>query len=101
MASKDKPPTTSELVAQVAESTKLSKKDVQSVFEALEAVIAHQVRKKSSVKLFGIKVAVKQKAATKAREGRNPSTGESMMIKAKPARNVVKATVLKKLKDLV
>jgi hypothetical protein len=29
--------------------------------------------------------------ATKARQGRNPATGEPMMIKAKPARTVVRA----------
>ena len=39
--------------------------------------------------------------ATKARKGINPFTGEEMMFKAKPARNVVKATPLKALKDMV
>ena len=36
-----------------------------------------------------------------ARKGVNPFTGEEMMFKAKPARNVVKATALKALKDMV
>jgi nucleoid DNA-binding protein len=33
--------------------------------------------------------------------GRNPATGEPMMIKAKPARTVVKALALKSLKEMV
>ena len=39
--------------------------------------------------------------ATKARRGVNPFTGENMIFKAKPARNVVKVTALKALKDMV
>ena len=39
--------------------------------------------------------------ARKARKGVNPFTGEEMMFKAKPATKVVKATVLKGLKDMV
>jgi nucleoid DNA-binding protein len=41
------------------------------------------------------------KPATKAREGVNPFTGEKMMFKAKPARNVVKVRPLKNLKAMV
>jgi nucleoid DNA-binding protein len=33
--------------------------------------------------------------------GRNPQTGEEMMIAAKPAKKVVKVTALKKLKEMV
>ena len=48
-----------------------------------------------------IKVRVVKKPATRARKGTNPYTGEEMMFKAKPARNVVKVTALKALKDMV
>jgi len=41
------------------------------------------------------------KAATKAKQGINPFTKDPMTIKAKPARNVIKAVPLKALKDLV
>jgi len=44
---------------------------------------------------------VKRKPAKKARRGINPFTGEEMMFKAKPARNVVKVRPLKKLKEMV
>ena len=46
-----------------------------------------------------LRMRVVRKPATKARPGRNPFTGEAMTIKAKPARNVVRATPSKALKD--
>jgi nucleoid DNA-binding protein len=48
-----------------------------------------------------MKIRLKKKPATKARKGINPFTGEEMMFKAKPARNVVKVQALKGLKDMV
>jgi nucleoid DNA-binding protein len=48
-----------------------------------------------------MKVKVVRKPATKARKGTNPFTGEEMMFKAKPARNVVKVLPLKGLKEMV
>ena len=48
-----------------------------------------------------MKIKVVRKPATKARKGTNPFTGEEMMFKAKPARNVVKVQALKGLKDMV
>jgi nucleoid DNA-binding protein len=41
------------------------------------------------------------KPATKERMGRNPATGEPMMIKAKPARTIVRVQPLKNLKEMV
>jgi nucleoid DNA-binding protein len=43
---------------------------------------------------------VQSKRATKARPGRNPFTGEEIMIAAKPARRVVRVRPLKALKDM-
>ncbi|HEX8201034.1 MAG TPA: HU family DNA-binding protein, partial [Isosphaeraceae bacterium] len=48
-----------------------------------------------------VKLKVVPKPATKARPGRNPFTGESITIKARPARNVVRALPMKALKELV
>ena len=48
-----------------------------------------------------MKIKVVRKPATKARKGTNPFTGEEMMFKAKPARNVVKVLALKGLKSMV
>ena len=48
-----------------------------------------------------MKCVVKRKPATKARKGINPFTGEATTFKAKPARTVAKARILKKLKDML
>ncbi|MEE9422699.1 MAG: HU family DNA-binding protein, partial [Gammaproteobacteria bacterium] len=48
-----------------------------------------------------MKIKVVRKPATKSRKGVNPFTGEAMVFKAKPARNVVKVLALKALKDMV
>jgi hypothetical protein len=48
-----------------------------------------------------MRIKVVRKPATKAREGKNPFTGEMMMFKAKPARNVVKVSAMKALKSMV
>ena len=48
-----------------------------------------------------LKIKRVEKPATKARQGRNPATGEPIMIKAKPKRTVVRALPLKALKEMV
>lgn len=100
-----KPMTKSAIIAKLADHTKLSKKDITGVFDALEALVKEELGKKGSgiVTLPGIALKIKRvhKEATKPRMGRNPATGEPMMIKAKPARTVVKALPLKSLKEMV
>jgi nucleoid DNA-binding protein len=49
----------------------------------------------------GLRVTVKRKPATKARPGINPFTKEPIMLKAKPARNVVRIRPLASLRDMV
>jgi nucleoid DNA-binding protein len=48
-----------------------------------------------------LKVKRVEKPATKARQGRNPQTGEIITIQAKPKRTVVRALPLKALKEMV
>ena len=99
-----KPPTKTEIYANIAESTGLSKKDVGGVFDALNDEIAKALSNKGAgtFTLPGLcKIVVQNKPAVPAREGRNPFTGEMTMFKAKPARSVVKIRPLKKLKDMV
>ena len=99
-----KPPTKSEVQAQIAEKTGLTKKDVSEVFNALAEVIGKNLGRRGP-KVFTIpglvKFKVVNKKATKARKGINPFTGEETVFKAKPARNIVKAQPLKALKDMV
>ncbi len=107
MAKKDasaRPMTKSEIVAGIAESTGLAKKQVAAVLDAM----AGQIKKSLGSRGPGMytvpglmKLVVVRKPATKARKGINPFTGEETMFKAKPARNIVKIRPLKSLKDMV
>ncbi len=99
-----KPMTKSEIVSGIADATGLTKKDVGSVFEAMSAQIKKSLGRSGpgAYTVPGLmKLVVKRKPATKAREGINPFTGEETIFKAKPARNVVKIRPLKNLKDMV
>ncbi len=99
-----KPATKGEIFSNLSEKTGLSKSEISSVFTALSEVIGKELGKKGPG-LFVVpgllKLKVVRKPATKAKQGVNPFTKEPMTIKAKPARNVVKALPLKALKDLV
>lgn len=99
-----KPATKSEIMSELAEKTGVAKKDVAAIFEKLTDLIKRDLGKKGPG-VFTIpgllKLKVKVKPATKAREGVNPFTQEKMVIKAKPASRTVKATPLKALKEMV
>jgi nucleoid DNA-binding protein len=99
-----KPATKSEVLAGIAATTQLSRKQVASVFEALAGVIKTAVGKKGPgvFALPGLlKIVVVQKPAVPARLGINPFTQQQQMFKAKPARKVIKVRPLKALKDMV
>lgn len=99
-----KPPTKTEILNNIAETTELPKKDVAAVFDALSDEIKRSLSKRGpgQFSIPGLcKIVVQNKPATKARKGINPFTGEETMFKAKPARNVVKIQPLKALKDSV
>jgi nucleoid DNA-binding protein len=99
-----KPATKTEVFGALAEKSGLSKKDVAKVFEALHELLGKELGKKGPG-LFQIpglfKVKVVHKPATKARPGFNPATKQPIVIKAKPARKVIKILPLKALKDLI
>jgi len=102
MATNAKPSTKTEILNYIAEETDLKKKDVAAVFEAMSAMIKKDLNKVGVFSVPGLmKVKVVKKPAVPARKGVNPFTGEEMMFKAKPARNVVKITPLKSLKEMV
>ena len=100
-----KPPTKTEIITNIAEATELTKRDVNAVFEALGVEIQKAIGKRGSPGQFTVpglcKIKVQRKPATKERKGINPFTKEETIFKAKPARNVVKITPLKGLKDMV
>jgi nucleoid DNA-binding protein len=103
-APKVKQATKSEIFSLLAEKTGLSKKQISEVFDAMSQAIEKDLGKKGPgifVVPGLLKLKVVEKPATKAKQGVNPFNGQPMMIKAKPARKVIKAVPLKALKDLV
>ncbi|MBX3357268.1 MAG: HU family DNA-binding protein [Phycisphaeraceae bacterium] len=95
--------TLGDLCRTISEHVGVKAKEVKGVFETLGAVMAADLTKGPGVFKVGnlMKVTVVRKPATKEREGTNPFTGEKMVFKAKPARNVVKVRPLKSLKAMV
>ena len=103
-ASSGKPPSKSEIMSSIADKTELSRKEVSSVFDALADLIQDNLKPRGpgQFSVPGLmKITVTKKAATKARKGINPFTGEETVFKAKPASKVVKVRPLKNLKDMV
>ena len=97
--------TKSQIVAAIAETTGLSKKDVGAVFSTMAGMVeAHMKRNGSgefTIPEVGVKIRRHKKPATKARKMISPFTGEQITVKAKPARNTVKLTAMKGLKETV
>lgn len=96
--------TKAEIYGTLSEKSGLTKKQVASLFDAInELVITHLGKKGPGVVIIPglLKLKKVSKPATKAKQGINPFTKEPMTIKAKPARNVIKAQPLKALKDAV
>ncbi len=70
----------SDLIAKVAESTDLSKKDVAKAVDAVFDAISEALQKGDKVQLVGFgNFEVRERAA---RKGRNPQTGEEIDIPA-------------------
>jgi nucleoid DNA-binding protein len=94
--------TKSQIVASLAETTGLTKKQVGSVMDGYDTLIQRSIKKRS-VGEFTVpgmmKITTVSKPAKKARKGINPFTGEEQMFKAKPASMSVKVRPLKKLKE--
>ena len=104
MANSTKPATKSEILSNIAEATKLSRKQVASVLDALSGQIKTAVGKKGPgvFALPGLmKVIVIHKPATPEHKGINPFTKQEQVFAAKPARKVIKVRPLKALKDMV
>ena len=72
-----------ELIAEIAQKTGLTKKDAEQAVKALVETVTEQLKKGNKVQMVGFGTFEVSKRA--AREGRNPQTGESMKIKASKA----------------
>ena len=85
-----------EIVKGMADITKLQTKDAEAALNAFIEVVTKALKKGEEVKLIGF--GTFKVAKTKAREGRNPKTGEALKI---PAKKLPKFSAGAKLKDAV
>lgn len=96
MAKKVKPMTKAEMIDTISKETGYTKTSVEETYNAILALVAKETKKAGSFSLHGLgKFAVVKR---KARMGRNPATKEPMKI---PAKNAVKFTISKMVKDQV
>ena len=93
------PLTQTQLTSEVAERSGLTKADAKAALTALEEVVLDELGNAEKVRIGGVvQLVVRVKEATKPRQGRNPATGEEIMISAKPASVALKARPLAKAK---
>jgi len=85
-----------ELIEEVSGKTGLTKKETGNVVDAVTEVITTTLKKGEKVTLVGFGTFHVMKR--KAREGRNPQTGEKLEI---PAKKVAKFRVGKNLREAV
>lgn len=88
--------TQTEIVNHLAEKSGLKKAQAKEFFTALAQMAASEVKKSGEFTIPGFGKLVK--ATRKAREGRNPATGEPIKIAAK---TTVKFRVGKAMKDAI
>ena len=96
--------TKTEMIAALAESTGLTKKQVVSLFDELAKLIEKELGEEGAgtINISNLlKIKVVRKPASPERKGINPFTKEETVFKAKPAKNVVKVVPLRGLKELV
>jgi len=92
-----------EILRAISEETGLTAKQVRDVFLTASTMAKRHLTKRGSgefaIPEMGIKIMRKIRPATKKRMGRNPRTGEAVMIAARPKREVLKVRALKTLKE--
>jgi DNA-binding protein HU-beta len=82
-----------ELIERIAQEARVSEAEAQKHFEAFEQVVTEALKGGEEVRITGFgKFSVKER---KAREGRNPQTGEKMKIAAQKVPAFSAGTALK------
>ena len=103
-ATAQKPLTKTQVIASLSEATDLTKPQVAKIFNELANLIGRNLNGEGPG-VFTVpglmKIKAVRKPATEESKGINPFTKEETIFKAKPAKNVVKITPLKGLKDMV
>jgi nucleoid DNA-binding protein len=92
--------TQSQMASEIAYRLDMPTSDVKNVIATWEEIVLEEIADVEKVKLGQlVQLQVKIRPARKKRMGRNPRTGEDVQIGAKPASTVVRARILKKVKD--
>jgi nucleoid DNA-binding protein len=92
--------TNAQMVREISEFADVSATDVKAVMNALEIIVLDEIEGAQKVKIGQlVQIQPKVRKARKKRMGRNPRTGEEVEISAKPADVVIRARVLKRVKD--
>ena len=110
-ASRKKSLTRTELIELIAEATagftkdglSIAPSDVKCVLNAQAAVAAALLKKAKKGEHFqvipgAVKLTLSYRSASPAHMGRNPATGEAIMVPAKPAKRSVRASVMPSFK---
>ncbi len=95
--------TKTQIVANIAEATGLSKKEIGDVFDALSAEISKSLGKGGAGQFTipGLaKITLKDVPAKPKRKGRNPSDGSEIWLAPKPASKKLSLRPLKALKEM-
>jgi DNA-binding protein HU-beta len=96
MATASKRMTQTDIINHLAEKSGMKKADAKEFFNSLAALATSEVKKNGEFTLPGFGKLVK--ATRKAREGRNPATGDTIKI---PAKTTVKFRLGKAMKDSI
>ena len=96
MATATKRMTQTDIINHLAEKSGMKKADAKEFFNTLAALATSEVKKNGEFTLPGFGKLVK--TTRKAREGRNPATGDTINI---PAKTTVKFRLGKAMKDAV
>jgi DNA-binding protein HU-beta len=89
-----KPKTKNQIITAIAEDTDLTKKDVSAVIDSMVQMAYKEAKVGFTIPGLGKLVVVNRKA----RDGRNPATGEKIRI---PAKKVLKFRISKAAKDAI
>ncbi len=93
------PLTQTQLANTVADRVNISRAEAKRVLGALEEVVLEELGNAQKVRIGGlVQLTVRVKPAQKARQGRNPATGEEITIAKKPAGVDLRARPLAKAK---
>ena len=88
------------LMGSLADATEMKKSDIAKILNSLTEIGTEEVKKSGKFILPGLcMIKTRKKAATKA--GKRMMFGKEVMVKAQPAKTVVKASVVAALKSQI